>query len=192
MTYRPSPAPARSAYSRIVATVKTLFEPAGFVPARDGTEIDPFLNPMADPAGVVLPGILSRVSAAAGRLRPGVTSAIHMHPVVAQITYVVSGSLTVTTVERGQSGPHAFEVEAGSAVVTEAGVPVQFSNSTQADVRLLYIVMPGYVSDDAYDDAVLLEDWTSTLSDADLALARESRAAALRRRQKTQGAESIG
>ena len=164
--------------------MKTLFEPEGFVPARDGTEIDPFLNPMDDPAGVVLPGFSSGPSAAAGRLRPGVTSAIHVHPLVAQITYVVSGRLTVATVERGQSVPHQFEVEAGAAVVTEAGIPVRFSNGTQADVHLLYIVMPAYVSDDEYDDAVLLDDWTSTLSDADLALARESRAAALRRRQQ--------
>ncbi len=171
--------------------MKTLFEPGGFVPAHDGTEIDPFLNPMDDPAGVELPGFSSALSAAAGRLGPGVTSAIHVHPFVTQITYVVSGRLTVTTVERGQSVPHEFEVEASAAVVTEAGIPVQFSNGGRADVHVLYIVMPGYVSDDDYDDAVLLDDWTSTLSDADLALARESRAAALRRRQ-TQGPDSAG
>ena len=164
--------------------MKTLFEPGGFVTARDGTEIDPFLNPVDASEGVdALPGIFSRVSAAAGRLRPGVRSAIHVHPVVAQITYVLSGRLTVRTLERGEHAPQAFDVDAGAAVVTEAGVPVQLVNDTQTDVTVLYIVSPPYVSDDAFDDAVLLDDWNTSLSDTDLALARERHAAAHRRRK---------
>ena len=164
--------------------MKTLFEPGGFVAARDGTEIDPFLNP-ADSSEEVdaLPGIFGRMSAAAGRLRAGVTSAIHVHPVVSQITYVVSGRLTVKTLRRGQRVPEEFDVRTGAAVVSEAGVPVQFLNNTQEDVAVFYVVSPGYVSDDAYDEAIMLDDWNRSLSDADLARARERRAAALRRRK---------
>lgn len=104
-----------------------------------------------------------------------------MHPIVTQITYVVTGCLTVKTVESGQPTPNEFAAEAGAAVVTAPGQPVQFRNDTQADVTVLYIVTPGYVSDDAYDDAVLLDDWASSLTDEDLADARVRRAAALRR-----------
>ena len=88
------------------------------------------------------------------------------------------GCLTVQTVESGQCDPHEFAVEAGSAVVTLPGQPVQLRNDTQANVTVLYIVTPGYVSDDAYDDAVLLDDWASSLSDEDLTDARMRRAAA--------------
>ena len=162
--------------------MKTVFKPGGFVAARDGTEIDPFLNPMDAAAAEELPGMSNRVSAAAGRLRPGVASAIHMHPIVTQITYVVAGCLTVKAVERGQTNPHEFAVEAGAAVVTLAGDPVQFRNDTRADVTVLYIVAPAYVSDDDYDDAVPLDDWNSFFSDADLANARARPTAALSRR----------
>lgn len=161
--------------------VKTVFKPGKFVAARDGTEIDPFLNPMDAAAGVALPGVSNRVSVAAGRLRPSVVSAIHVHPVVTQITYVVSGCLTVKTVESGEPRPREFTVEAGAAAVTLPGQPVQFRNDTQADVTVLYIVTPGYVSDDTYDDAVLFDDWSPSLSDEDLADARVRRTAALRR-----------
>jgi len=171
--------------------MRTLFEPGGFVAARDGTEIDPFLNPANTSEGVDgLPGIFSRISAAAGRLRPGVSSAIHMHPVVSQITYVVSGRLTVKTLRRGQRVPKAFDVQAGAAVVSEAGAPVQFLNDTQEDVAVLYVVSPGYVSDDTYDEAIMLDDWNTSLSDADMALARERRAAALRRRSRSRSREA--
>lgn len=161
--------------------MKTVFEPGKFIAARDGTDIDPFLNPMDAAAGVDLPGVSNRVSVAAGRLLPAVASAIHVHPIVTQITYVVTGCLTVKTVESGQPTPNEFAAEAGAAVVTVPGQPVQFRNDTQADVTVLYIVTPGYVSDDAYDDAVLLDDWASSLTDEDLADARVRRAAALRR-----------
>ena len=163
--------------------MKAVFEPGEYVAARDGTEIAPFLNPMDAAAGVVLPGNSNQVSVAAGRLRPAVASAIHVHPVVTQITYVVRGCLTVQTVASGQCDPHEFAVEAGAAVVTLPGQPVQFRNDTQANVTVLYIVTPGYVSDDAYDDAVLLDGWASSLSDEDLADARIHRATALRRRE---------
>ena len=167
--------------------MNVVFEPGEFVAARDGTEIAPFLNPMDAAAGVVLPGNSNKVSVAAGRLRPAVASAIHVHPIVTQIAYVVRGCLTVQTLESGQCSPHELAVEAGAAVVTLPGQPVRFRNDTQADVTVLYIVTPGYVSDDAYDDAVLLDDWASSLSDEDLADARMRRASALRRCENRAG-----
>lgn len=47
---------------------------------------------------------------------------------------------------------------------------------------MLYIISPGYVRVVACDETVLVDDWNASHSDADMALARKSRAAALQRR----------
>ena len=141
---------------------------------------------------------------AAGRIRAGVTSAIHVHPVVTQFTYVASGRLTVRMRAPGQDAPRQFGVERGEAVRTDAGVPVQFANDTDTDVHVLYVTSPPYVSAGAdvsagakvsagadvsagaggataYEDAVVLDDWLPGLSDADRARAAVERAEALGR-----------
>ena len=129
---------------------------------------------------------------AAGRIRAGVTSAIHVHPVVIQFTYVASGRLIVRMREPGEDTPRQFPVECGEAVRTDAGVPVQFANDTDTDVHVLYVTSPPYLSaradvsagadgPAAYEDAVVLDDWLPGLSDADRARAAVARAEALGR-----------
>ena len=158
------------------------------MPTPDGTEVDAFLNP-ADDAGVrPLPTIPDSLGLAAGRIRAGVTSAIHVHPVVTQVTYVVSGSLTVRMRDTDDAEPHELEVEAGAAFVTEPGTPLQLSNDTDEDVHVLYVTSPAYLSvrDEGrpiYDDAILLVGWSVPLSDADRKHARFERDAVLLRTQ---------
>lgn len=165
--------------------MKPLVRPGGFVPALDGTEIDPFLNP-ADARSAGLPDMPEGLGLAAGRMRPGVTSAIHVHPVVTQVTYVVDGRLTVRMREAGREAPREFVARPGDGVLTPPGVPLQFANETDTDIRVLYVTTPAYVSvheagRSAYDDAMLLADWSVSLSDADRHRARLRREAALRR-----------
>lgn len=116
------------------------------------------------------------------------TSAIHVHPVVTQVTYVVSGRLTVRMRGPDDAEPNELVAEAGAAIVTEPGVPVQLANDTEEDIHVLYVTSPAYLSvrDDGrpvYDDAILLDGWSAPLSDTDRERARIERDAVLRRTQ---------
>ena len=53
-----------------------------------------------------------------------------------------AGCLTVNMLRRGPRAPLALDVEAGGAVVMEAGVPTQLLNGTQADVTVLMQFCP--------------------------------------------------
>lgn len=160
-----------------------VFRPGGFVPAPDGTEVDAFLNP-ADARTARLPGMPEGLGLAAGRIGPGVTSAIHVHPVVTQVTYVVAGELTVRMRESEGVAPLECALGPGEAVVAEPGMPIQFANRTEAAVHVLYVTSPAYVSsgNGEYDDAILLDDWSAALSDEDLRRAAARRIAVLRAR----------
>jgi mannose-6-phosphate isomerase-like protein (cupin superfamily) len=112
-------------------------------------------------------GALGDMSLAAGRVEPGVSSWIHMHPVVTQITYVLSGQLVVLMKGKGDKKPYERELVAGDAVFTEPGTLFQLQNrhgSITAEV--LYIVSPSYVFETdgkriVYDDAVLVaKNWS--------------------------------
>ncbi len=162
-----------------------VFRPGAFVAAPDGTEVDPFLNPADDARARPPPPIPGGLGLAAGRIRAGVTSAIHAHPVVTQVTYVVSGKLTVRMRGPDDAEPNELVAEAGAAVVTEPGTPVQLANDTDEDIHVLYVTSPAYLSvrkdgRKRYDDAVLLEDWSTPLSDEVRERAEARRATILR------------
>lgn len=154
------------------------------MPAPDGTEVDAFLNP-ADARTARLPGMPDEFGLAAGRIGPGVTSAIHVHPVVTQVTYVVAGALTVRMRESEGLAPRTCVVGPGEAFVAEPGMPLQFANRTETAVHVLYVTSPAYVTSgsDGYEDAVLLDDWSAWLSDEDLRRATARRVAVLRARR---------
>jgi len=159
-------------------------KPGGFVPALDGTEVDAFLNATDGVPGAFGRGGLGDVSVAVGRLAPGVRSAIHAHPVVTQLTYVVAGQLTTLTQDAQDAPPHEVIVNTGEALLTEPGALLELRNDGAEDVRVLYIVTPSYVVERdgdsvIYEDAVLLDDWRGPLSAATRAAAREARDAAL-------------
>ena len=161
-------------------------QPRGFAPAADGTEVDAFLNATDGAPGEFNLAALGDVSVAAGRLRPGVRSAIHAHPVVTQLTYVIAGQLATRTQDAAYAPPREAIVAAGEALLTAPGTLVELRNDGAEDVRVLYIVTPSYVVERAgsrvvYEDAVLLDDWQGPLSAAVRAKAHTARAAALER-----------
>lgn len=167
-------------------TLDGALKPGGFIPALDGTEVDAFLNATDGVPGAFGSGTLGDVSVAVGRLAPGVRSAIHAHPVVTQLTYVVAGQLTTRTQDAQDAPPREVIVNPGEALLTEPGNLLELRNDGNEWVRTLYIVTPSYaVERDGdsviYEDAVLLEDWCGPLSATARAEAREARDAALAR-----------
>lgn len=161
------------------------FAPGRFVLAPDGTEVDAFLNVADNAGGRALPHTLGDVSVAAGRLRPRTRSAIHAHPVVTQLTCVVSGQLTARA-QDAAAPPREFVLEAGEVLLTAPGEPLQLCNETDAGLSLLYVVTPAYVvardgGRVTYEDAVLLKSWDGPLSQRVREEATKARAAALAR-----------
>ena len=167
-------------------TLDGALKPGGFIPALDGTEVDAFLNATDGVPGAFGRGALGDVSVAVGRLAPSVRSAIHAHPVVTQLTYVVAGQLTTRTQDAQDAPPREVIVNVGEALLTEPGNLLELRNDGDEEVRTLYIVTPTYVVERhgdsvIYEDAVLLEDWCGPLSAVARAKARGAREAALER-----------
>ena len=97
-----------------------VFEPQGFFTVPDGTDVSPFLNATDIKQADVPRGVLGDMSIAAGRVRPGLCSAVHIHPVVTQVTYVVSGRLTVRMKEDGANEFYDLALKPGQAVPDQA------------------------------------------------------------------------
>ena len=136
----------------------TIFQPGSFLPATDGTEICAFLNPhdARSPAGAHSAD--AAISMAAGRIGPGVSSAIHVHPALTQITYVTAGTLTVRMRDPDDAVPSRLQVPAGAAALTEPGTLLQLCNETERLVEVLYVSTPAYVLETGPDGAVRYED----------------------------------
>jgi len=143
-----------------------LFSIGTLFPIPDGTRVCPFLNPF-DVNEKELPlNVLSGMSIAAGELDPRTESRIHIHPIVAQVTWVIEGHLVVKMKEEGQEQPYSLDVNPQQAVLTKPRSFFQLINpSPTSVVRVLYIVSPAYVFDADksgvyYDDAIILhETW---------------------------------
>jgi mannose-6-phosphate isomerase-like protein (cupin superfamily) len=142
-----------------------VFSARGFVELPDGTDLSAFLNATDDTQDEVPWGVLGEMGIAVGRIRPGVHSQIHVHPFLVQVTYVVSGGLSIRMKDLGADAAYDLALAAGQAVVTPAGTLFQLRNDADALAEVLYIVSPSYVFEQAdgkviYDDAVLLgNDW---------------------------------
>ena len=142
-----------------------VFKPRGFFTVPDKTEVSPFLNATDTMQEDVPWGALGDISIAAGRIKAGVHSSVHVHPVVTQVTYVVAGNLTVRMQATADAGYYDLILKSGQAVITEPGTAFQLRNDSGATVRVLYIVSPPYVFEMkgdkvVYDDAVVVaEKW---------------------------------
>jgi mannose-6-phosphate isomerase-like protein (cupin superfamily) len=138
-----------------------IFKPIGFFTVPDGTDVSPFLN-ATDPMQHDVPwGALAEMSIAAGRIGPGVISWIHTHPVVTQVTYLVSGRLDIRMKDPKAGEPYTLELRAGEAVLTEPRTLFQLRNMSDGVANVLYITSPPYVFESVdekviYDDAVLI------------------------------------
>ena len=135
-----------------------ILRPESFLPAADGTEVCAFLNPYDARGAASAHSAGEAISMAAGRIGPGVRSAIHVHPALTQITYVTAGRLTARMRDPGESEPSRLEVPTGAAVLTEAGTLLQLCNETDRTVEVLYVSTPAYVLETAADGAIRYED----------------------------------
>ena len=141
--------------------MQRVFQPRGYFEVPDGTEVSPFLNATDVYQDDVPWDALGDLSIASGRIRPRVHSSVHVHPIVTQVTYVVSGSLTVRMMDAGAAEAYELSVNPGSAVITRPGTLFQLLNDSDAVAEVLYIVTPSYVFEMEggtvkYDDAFIV------------------------------------
>jgi hypothetical protein len=146
--------------------VNRLFVIENFSRVPDGTLVAPFLNARDSHSG--LPAeVPDNFSIAAGIIEPGVSSKIHVMPLVTQVTFVLQGSLEIHMKDAATDTPYSQYVSAHQAVLTRPGTFFQLINhAPDIPCQVLYMVSPAYIfllaADGAllYDDAVVLdEDW---------------------------------
>lgn len=138
-----------------------IFEPRGYIKVPDGTLVSAFLNATDATQPDVPWGALGEMSVASGRIEPGVSSWIHIHPAVTQVTYVVSGELIVRMKDPHSPSPYSLEPQPGQAVVSEPGTLFQLRNPYDVVAEVLYIVSPSYVFEMEgeqilHDDSILV------------------------------------
>jgi len=138
-----------------------IFKPLGYFTAPDDTDVSAFLNATDTSQKDVPWGMLGEMSIAAGRIRPGVTSWVHMMPAVRQVTYVVSGRLGIRMKEAYAEQPYDLELQPGDAAITEPGTLLQLKNRGEDVADVLYILSPSYVFEMTgdklvHDDSVLV------------------------------------
>jgi mannose-6-phosphate isomerase-like protein (cupin superfamily) len=174
------------------------FQPREYFTVPDGTEVSPFLNAMDVMQRDVPWGALGDMSIAAGRINPGVSSWIHFHPIVTQVTFVVSGTIRIQMKGRNAVEPYLIELQPGEASVCEPGTLFQLINSTANVAEVLYVVSPSYVFEKndkvIYDDAVLVAKTWKELEAANYhaeAIKRAKQEAPLRRAESIARLERI-
>jgi hypothetical protein len=141
--------------------MKRLLEPVQFFPLRDGTRVALVLNPWDANAQGLAPDAFAGASLAVGEIPPLHASLPHLHPLVAQVTWVLDGRLRVRMKESSVQEPYELDVGRGAGVLTEPMTFLQLVNpdATYA-ARVLYVVTPAYVhlpGENGYDDAVVFD-----------------------------------
>ncbi len=107
--------------------------------APDGITILPF----------TLPG-LTHLSFAEGRIPPRPAPyPIHLHGALEQITYVLTGRITVTTWDAEKQGTLTFEASPGDAFLTLPLQTLAFLNAGPEEARVLFLCAPPYPPDDS-------------------------------------------
>lgn len=128
----------------------------------DGTRVAPLFNAL-DSLSVLPAGLPESFSVAVGTLAAGQRSKIHLMPHVAQLTFVLAGSVTLRTKSATDRAPRNLRLTRHQAALTPAGALLQLINDSSRRCRLLYIVSPSYVFEwrdgrVIYDDAVMLDE----------------------------------
>ena len=132
--------------------MKQILRPDGYQRVADGTEVGPLLNASKGPA------LNADISLATGHIAAGVCSAVHFHPVVTQLTYILAGTLKVWMRDPGADAPYCLAPQQGDSVVTEPGTLLQLHNDSKLPVTVLYVVTPGYLQHIHTTGAVDFED----------------------------------
>lgn len=129
-----------------------IFAPRDFITVPDGTQVSAFLNATDESQEDVPWHVLGESSIAAGRIEPGVSSSIVVHPALAQVTYGISGTLRIWMRDAKGGEPYCLALEPGRAVVSEPGTLLQLVNDGDAAAEVLYIVSPSYVFEKSGDE----------------------------------------
>ena len=152
---------------------------ANFLAVPDGTLVNPFLNPKDIMSGLPW-DIFDGLSIAAGYIKPGTVSEIHVHPFISQITVLISGSLDIHMKDPGNTdAPYHVRLKlptptgkpgfTTAATLASPGTFFQLDNSRGSEpAKVLYLASPSYIFEpgettDAtpvYDDAITVgSDW---------------------------------
>lgn len=98
------------------------------------------------------------VSFTFGRIPAGITSKIHVHPVIKQLTWIVSGKLTIKMKDSISDAPYTLELAKNQMALTEAGTFFQMSNKSNEECSVIYVNVPGFVFEMGSDGSVLYND----------------------------------
>jgi hypothetical protein len=141
--------------------MKRVLEPCRFFPVRDGTQVASVLNFWDANAQARAVDAFAGASLAVGEIPPLCASRPHLHPLVAQVTWVLDGRLRVRMKEPSSPDPYELEVGRGAGVLTEPMTFLQLVNPDALQAaRVLYVVTPAYVylpGENGYDDAVVFD-----------------------------------
>ncbi len=137
------------------------------------------------------------MSLAMGELEKLETSSIHVHPLVAHLTWVMSGSLSVKMKDPENNEAYRLDLNPMQAVYTAPGTFFQLINRGVDTCKILYQVAPAFVFDMTpegevrYNDAIVLSgysweklkemNWKIPELDIDLAQVKAERQAAINR-----------
>lgn len=130
----------------------------------DKTMVFPIIGPRQQQlAGLEIADYLSL---AMGELEHDEKSSIHVHPLVAHLTWVMSGSLQVKMKDKENEEAYTLNIDPMQAVYTAPGTFFQLINRGVDTCKILYQVAPAFVFDITkegevrYNDAIVLHDYT--------------------------------
>jgi mannose-6-phosphate isomerase-like protein (cupin superfamily) len=110
--------------------------------------------------------IFEPMSLAMGELEKGEVSSIHVHPIIAHVTWVLSGKLQVKMKDHEHQEAYTLDVDTNQAVLTKPGTFFQLINRGSDTCKILYQCAPAFVFDMDengtvfYNDAIVLENYT--------------------------------
>lgn len=126
----------------------------------DGTMVYEIIGPVQSQAAR-LP-IIEEQSLAYGELDPGEKSAVHVHPIISHLTWVISGTLTVGMKDKRSTEMYYIEVAPMQTVLTEPGTFFQLLNNGDQICKVLYMVSPAFIFEVVggnilYNDQIVLD-----------------------------------
>ena len=145
---------------KVLKVEKRIYKIEDGVEVPDGTMVFPIIGPRQQQMANI--PIYDDLSLAYGELELGEKSSVHIHPVCAHLTYVLSGKLTVQMKDSDHPDSYTLDVDANEAVLTKPGTFFQLINRGQMTCRVIYYCTPGFVFElDAngnvvYNDAIVL------------------------------------
>jgi tellurite resistance-related uncharacterized protein len=138
--------------------VKRLFPIPPPIVVPDGTKLHEIVGPRILGESQEKSRINDGLSLALGILPAGITSKVHVHPVVWHFTWVRHGTLTVKMKDADCDNPYELVVPEQHGVLTEPGTFFQLLNkSEQQQCEVYYFVGPAFVFE-ASDSSVLYND----------------------------------